>query len=313
MARTISDEAVKAAYATAKRVHEGTLSRAAGVKDLHQRFSVNPSSAADMIDNVSHMIRGEQYERTNNKYATDYFLRMIHRDFGLDALKNAIAAVAQHLAYYEALPNGSKQPATRAILANYRELARQEAELNSGKGLTPEQQESFTRLGRLLQQRGEFDPNDEEDARERTVAAVVRRQGQPAFRSLLLKLYRGRCAVSGCDIEAVLEAAHITPYKGPRTNHPSNGLLLRADLHTLFDLGLLAVDTQTMKSLVAREVQGSCYGEYAGKPLAIPENLKGHPSRNALDEHRRKSKHFGSASVFDSGATKQARTQPSTS
>jgi hypothetical protein len=290
MARIISDEAVKAAYATAKRVHSGALSRAAGIEDLHHRFSVNRSSAADMIDNVSHMIRGERYERTNNRFATDYFLRMIHSDFGLNALRNAIAAVAQHLDYYKALPKGSELPAIRAILDKYRQLAREEAELESGKGLTPEQRESFARQGRLLEQRGEFDPSDEEDARERIIAAVVRRQGQPAFRGRLLKLYRGRCAVSGCDVEAVLEAAHIIPYRGPRTDHPSNGLLLRADLHTLFDLGLLAVDTQTMKVLVARALQDTCYGKYAGKPLTVPEDENGRPSRDALDEHRRKSK-----------------------
>jgi len=312
MGRIISDEAVKAAYASATRVYAGNLSRAAGIKDLHQRFSVNPSSAADMIDNFSHMMRGERYERTNNRFATDYFLGMIHKDFGLDKLRNAIAAVAQHVDYYEALQNGSKLPAIRAVLKKYRELAQQEARFDSGKGLTPQQQEAFTRQGTLLQQLGEFDPRDEEDGRERTVAAVVRRQGRPAFRNLLLKLYQGRCAVSGCDVQAVLEAAHITPYRGPRTNHPSNGLLLRADLHTLFDLGLLAVDTRTMTILVARELQDGYYGQYTGKLLAVPRDREGRPSLKALDEHRRKSQHFASPQgALDSGAAKQARAQRS--
>ncbi len=47
--------------------------------------------------------------------------------------------------------------------------------------------------------------------------------------------YGGRCAVTNCDIEDVLEAAHISPYNGPSTDQVYNGLLLRTDIHTLFD------------------------------------------------------------------------------
>src|SRR5271155_3471993 len=45
--------------------------------------------------------------------------------------------------------------------------------------------------------------------------------------------------------DRLLEAAHISPYRGLQSNHPQNGLLLRADLHSLFDLGMLAVDPLT--------------------------------------------------------------------
>ena len=62
------------------------------------------------------------------------------------------------------------------------------------------------------------------DARDRVVASVVRRRGQPEFRSALLEAYGGRCAISGCDAEAALEACHIRPYMGPHTNALSNGL-----------------------------------------------------------------------------------------
>ncbi|WP_169719739.1 HNH endonuclease, partial [Novosphingobium acidiphilum] len=56
-----------------------------------------------------------------------------------------------------------------------------------------------------------------------------------------MKAYDGKCAVTSCAIEPLLEAAHIHPYLGPKTNHVTNGMLLRADIHTLFDLGLLAI------------------------------------------------------------------------
>jgi len=44
----------------------------------------------------------------------------------------------------------------------------------------------------------------------------------------------------------VLEAAHIKPYRGKTDSHLENGLLLRADLHTLFDLNLIGVEPDTL-------------------------------------------------------------------
>ena len=89
------------------------------------------------------------------------------------------------------------------------------------------------------------DENPSSDARtgrERVLASITARRGQRAFRQALLRAYEGRCAVTGTDAEAVLEAAHIRPYDGSATNRVANGLLLRADIHTLFDLDLLRID-----------------------------------------------------------------------
>ncbi len=61
---------------------------------------------------------------------------------------------------------------------------------------------------------GAFGPANLEDARKKTFAAIVMRQGQPAFRQALLKAYENRCALTNCDIVDVLEAAHISRYMG---------------------------------------------------------------------------------------------------
>ena len=84
--------------------------------------------------------------------------------------------------------------------------------------------------------------------------AICIRRGQPAFRAALLAAYGGRCAITGCDVEDVLEAAHISPYSGPSSSHASNGLLLRADIHTLFDCGLVAFDPKTREVVLADSV-----------------------------------------------------------
>jgi predicted restriction endonuclease len=68
---------------------------------------------------------------------------------------------------------------------------------------------------------------------------IVECQGQPAFWDALLQAYERQCAITGCTVLQILEAAHIMPYMGKPTNRVDNGLLLRSDLHTLFDLGLI--------------------------------------------------------------------------
>ena len=140
-----------------------------------------------------------------------------------------------------------------------------------------------------LTDEGVFDPSAISDARERTLSSIVRRRGQPTFRRRLLAAYKGRCAVSGCCFEPVLDAAHIVPYNGKATNHPGNGLLLRTDLHTLFDLKLVAIDIETMSLLVSPSLAGTCYEEYGGRPINIPDDPRRRPSRMALSRHRKES------------------------
>lgn len=130
-----------------------------------------------------------------------------------------------------------------------------------------------------------FNPMNEEDARRRIFGALVRRQGQPAFRRALLSAYEGRCAMSGYAVNSVLEAAHIMPYRGAHTNHVTNGLLLRADLHTLFDMGLIAVG-ESKVLVVASALHGTPYVEMHGRSLFLPTEPAHQPNMDALRSHR---------------------------
>lgn len=129
---------------------------------------------------------------------------------------------------------------------------------------------------------GEFDPADIVDARERVLAAITRRRGQPAFRTVLLKAYEGRCAITGCNVTEVLEAAHIHPYLGPETNHVTNGILMRADIHTLFDLNLIAIEPHTLTVCIAPGLRGGDYESLHGVSLRLPPSSALHPSAPAL-------------------------------
>jgi HNH endonuclease len=129
------------------------------------------------------------------------------------------------------------------------------------------------------------DANDLEDARKRVLTSIVRRQGQSRFRQKLLTAYKGRCAISGCDVEQALEAAHIIPYNGIQTNNTSNGLLLRADLHTLFDLKLITIDPIRMKVLVSPELMKTQGRAFWQKGLTLPTDIVDRPDTDALRSH----------------------------
>jgi hypothetical protein len=127
-----------------------------------------------------------------------------------------------------------------------------------------------------------FQPSDQEDGRKRVLQNVVRRQGQPKFRASLIKEYEGRCAVTQCSVLVTLEAAHVTPYLGPQTNSVCNGLLLRADVHTLWDLGLIAIDPNSMTVSVNPQVQDLNYRALAGRPVFQPFAMASRVSQPAL-------------------------------
>lgn len=136
-----------------------------------------------------------------------------------------------------------------------------------------------------LDESGEFDPAGIEDARGRVVRAVATRRGQPAFRKSLLRAYGGRCCISGCAVQEVLEAAHIVPYQGDATDHFQNGLLLRSDLHTLFDWQLLTIEPKNHTVLLDASLRDSEYWKFAGQQIRLPEIPEQHPSPKALAQH----------------------------
>jgi putative restriction endonuclease len=98
------------------------------------------------------------------------------------------------------------------------------------------------------------------------------RLGQGAFRILVTDAYGRRCAISGERTLPVLQASHIKPY-GEGPNHVDNGLLLRSDLHILFDRGYITV-TPELRIEISRRIKeeyenGRDYYRYHGSRLAV--------------------------------------------
>lgn len=131
----------------------------------------------------------------------------------------------------------------------------------------------------------EFDPENLETAKTVIARQIVARLGQAQFRNELLSAYDSKCAVTGCKTIRVLEAAHILPYAGKQTNHVQNGLLLRSDIHLLFDLGLLTIDSVHYKVKIHKELEGSEYFAFHNKGIHLPEKISQRPSTKALRIH----------------------------
>src|SRR4051794_4193961 len=112
--------------------------------------------------------------------------------------------------------------------------------------------------------------------------SVVRRAGQSEFRQRLLDAYGGRCAVTGCDVEEALQAAHIIPYLGEHSNETSNGILLRADVHNLFDSYVLSIDPDTSTVRIAPNLLKSSYATLEGSSPEWPHVHESRPAKAAL-------------------------------
>lgn len=84
---------------------------------------------------------------------------------------------------------------------------------------------------------------------------VLPRLGQGLFSVLVTDAYQKRCAITGERTLPVLDAAHIKPYKVIQKHEVSNGILMRSDLHRLFDNGYLTIDPVDRRVLVSKRIR----------------------------------------------------------
>jgi putative restriction endonuclease len=116
------------------------------------------------------------------------------------------------------------------------------------------------------------------------------RLGQGAFRIMITQAYQGRCAVTGEHTLPVLEAAHIKPFSESGPHMVSNGILLRSDLHKLFDTGYITIspDYRLEVSPCLKEEfdNGKIYYEMKGRRLLVtPDKLRDKPNMEYLRWH----------------------------
>src|ERR1035437_3693173 len=118
---------------------------------------------------------------------------------------------------------------------------------------------------------------------------VLPRLGQGSFQVAVVDAYRRRCAVTGEKVLPVLESAHIKPYADGGEHRVDNGMLLRSDIHKLFDRGYLTV-TPGLEIVVSKRLRddfdnGDDYLAMSGARIQAPLHSAQHPSAEFLAWH----------------------------
>ena len=118
--------------------------------------------------------------------------------------------------------------------------------------------------------------SESESPRYGSDVTVKPRLGQGGFRIIITDAYERRCAVSGERVLPVLEAAHIRPYSRGGEHSLNNGILLRSDLHILFDQGYLTIapDNHLEVSAKIRDEfeNGREYYAFQGEAIRSPQH-----------------------------------------
>ena len=143
-------------------------------------------------------------------------------------------------------------------------------------------------LERTARLRPEAEPLEEELRRYGAPHAVQPRLGQGTFRIVVTSAY-GACAVSGEHSLPALEAAHVRPYADGGAHALPNGLLLRADIHRLYDAGYVTV-TPDYRFRVSLDLldefhNGREYERFACRGITVPRTLSDQPDRELLEWH----------------------------
>jgi putative restriction endonuclease len=163
-----------------------------------------------------------------------------------------------------------------------------------GKGFSTENEEGLALWNQVLDTARQLNVANasgvaETAARFGKPTLVTPRLGQGAFRIAVTEAYGRQCAVSGGKVLPALDAAHIRPYHDGGLHLKSNGLLLRKDIHSVFDAGYATVDSD-YRFVVGEKIKevydnGNEYRRLHGAQLRLPNNVADQPDLDFLRWH----------------------------
>ena len=136
-----------------------------------------------------------------------------------------------------------------------------------------------------------YTPSEENKKSTKMMMCVVR-EGREKFRNEILNNYDNKCCISECNISAVLEAAHVTPYNGSDSNNIQNGICLRSDIHKLWDKHLIAINPDTKQVEIAKALKDSEYEKFEGKKVFTGLSQDKVPTRELLKIQYEKFKNY---------------------
>lgn len=120
----ITNEMIEKSFEIGKRFYQNQISLKDGIKILTD-IGMNENSAVDYVYNYSNLIQGKLFTRTTNIYGTEYYLKKIYEENGVDGLQNALLSLSQHIDYYEE-KSGSSVKKRKDVYERYLNLIEKE-------------------------------------------------------------------------------------------------------------------------------------------------------------------------------------------
>lgn len=122
-----------------------------------------------------------------------------------------------------------------------------------------------------------------------TGGPALRRIGQGTFRALVTDAYSRRCCISGEKALPALDAAHIRPFSETQSHSVQNGILLRSDIHRVFDTGYVTITAdhhvETSQRVKEDFDDGDTYLRLHGSKIELPQRTEWQPDQEALRWH----------------------------
>lgn len=263
----------------AERQQRREEQRKASQQPYRSLFTIDNDELTDPPELQEYLVRQNLAKGNRTRRMSSGEVRLALNTWGLDELNQLWGMRREKLTYLED---------AALLLAEIRHRSGIDHELRPASELIS--YEAIQALQGVLEENGRltveesFSPTVEavvaEGKRVEQVLRVIR-EGQAEFRKRLVAQYGAVCMVTGTAQASVIDAAHIVPYNGTSTNALSNGLLLRKDIHALFDAGLLNIGPDLVV-YVSAGVDDPFYRSLDGKELKLSSPAK--MSKEALKQ-----------------------------
>ncbi|GHD72669.1 hypothetical protein GCM10007164_20610 [Luteimonas padinae] len=250
-----------------KQQHRRNDDRAQAAKQTYRSlFAIDDDELIDPPELQEYLVRQNLAKGNLSRRMSSGEVRLALNTWGLDELNQLWSMRREKLTYVED---------AALLLAHIRHRSRIDAHLRPVAELL--EYDAIRTLQGVLEENGRsqveepLPPTVEAVATEgKRVEQVLRviREGQAEFRKRLVAHYGAVCMVTGTAHASVIDAAHILPYNGAATNTLTNGLLLRKDIHALFDAGLLIIGPDLVV-YVGAGLEDPFYRSLDGKELTL--------------------------------------------
>lgn len=239
----------KKIYEILKTVLTKEISRHEGIDKLISEGGMSEGYAEILIGIFHKLYKGEEFKRTLGAQLLDDLLNNILNDYKIERLKIALLGLRKHL--------------------DYRKL-KDESKLN----VIYDKYFHIVETGNISDGFHEYINEAKDDELNKIQVWINQRKNQSKFKMNLLKKYNSQCLISKIKIPELIEAAHIYPHSKTGQNNIMNGVLLRSDLHILFDCGLLFINPENFKVIIDKSLEKTEYQKFHDLKVDLCEESK---------------------------------------